>query len=66
MSTVDDLERAVAKLTPDELARLRAWFETFEANRFDEKIERDARAGKLDKLADEALADFQKGRAREL
>jgi hypothetical protein len=66
MSTVEDIERAVSKLTPDELARFRAWFETFEANRFDERIEHDAKAGKLDQLADDALADFHGGRAREL
>ena len=64
--TVEDLEKAVAKLPPGELARFRAWFEQFEAARFDEKIERDAKAGKLDRLADEALADFRKGNARKL
>jgi len=66
MSTVEDIERAVSSLTPDELARFRVWFETFEASRFDEKIERDARAGKLDQLAEEALADYRQGRAREI
>ncbi|MFL4969186.1 MAG: hypothetical protein ACJ8EU_10700 [Xanthobacteraceae bacterium] len=65
MSTVEDIERAVSRLTPDELARFRVWFETFEANRFDEKIERDARAGKLDQVAEEALDDYRGGRARE-
>jgi len=66
MTTVEDIERAVAKLTQDELARFRAWFEAYEAERFDEKIERDAKTGKLDQLADEALTDFRRGRAREL
>jgi len=66
MSTVEDIESAVSRLTPDELARFRVWFETFEASRFDEKIERDARAGKLDQLAEEALADYRQGRAREI
>jgi len=66
MTTVDDIEKAVAELPPDQLARFRAWFEEFEASRFDQRIERDARAGRLDKLAEEALADFRAGRAREL
>jgi hypothetical protein len=66
MTTLDEIEKAVAKLRPDELARFRVWFETFEAERFDRRIERDAAAGKLDGLAEEALADFRKGRAREL
>jgi hypothetical protein len=64
--TVEDIENAVAKLAPDELARFRAWFEAFEANRFDRKIERDTKAGKLDPLADAALAEFRAGVAREL
>lgn len=64
--TLADLENAIAKLPPDELARFRAWFEEFDAARFDEKIERDAKSGKLDRLGDAALEDFRKGRAREL
>ena len=66
MTTVEDIEKAIEKLPPSELDRLRAWFEEFQAERFDDKIARDAEAGKLDRLADEALADFRKGRAREL
>jgi len=64
--TVEDLENAVAKLPPDQFAKFRAWFDAFDAARFDEKIERDARAGKLDRLVEQALADFRQGRAREI
>ena len=64
--TIEDLEKAVAKLPPADLARFRAWFEAFDAARFDQKIERDAKAGKLDRLADQATDDRRKGRAREL
>jgi hypothetical protein len=66
MSTVEEIEQAISKLPPDDLARFRAWFEAFEAARFDEKIERDAKSGKLDRLADQALADHRAGRSREL
>ncbi len=66
MSTVEEIEQAISKLPPDDLARFRTWFEAFEAARFDEKIERDAKSGRLDRLADEALADYRAGRAREL
>jgi hypothetical protein len=64
--SVEDLGNAVAKLPPDQLAQFRAWFEEFDAARFDQKIERDAKAGKLDRLAADALDDFRKGRTREL
>jgi hypothetical protein len=48
------------------LARFHAWFEAFDAQRFDAAIERDARAGKLDAIADEALAAHHAGPTREL
>ena len=66
MTKLEEIEKAVAGLAPDDLARFREWFETFDGARFDEKIERDAASGKLDRLADQAIADFRKGRAREL
>jgi hypothetical protein len=66
MTTIEDIEKAVAELSPDQLARFRAWFEEFDAVRFDEKIERDAKAGDLDRLAEQARADFNSGHASEL
>ncbi len=65
MTTVD-IEKAVAELPPRELAAFRAWFEAFEATRFDEAVERDSASGKLDRLADAAVVDYREGRAREL
>jgi hypothetical protein len=52
MATLEDIEKAVAELSHDQLARFRAWFEEFEAARFDQKIERHAATGKLDRLAE--------------
>ena len=66
MMTVEDIEKALTELPPDQLAEFRAWFEAFDAARFDERIERDAEAGRLDGLAERAIADFRAGRAREL
>jgi hypothetical protein len=66
MTTLEDIEKAVTQLPADQLAKFRAWFEEFEAARFDRRIERDAKAGRLDKLAEQALADFRAGRARDL
>jgi hypothetical protein len=64
--TIEDIEKAVSNLPPDDLAKFRAWFEEFEASRFDRRIEQDAKAGRLDRLADQALAEYRQGRAREL
>ena len=66
MSKIEDIEKAIAALSPEDLARLRDWFDAFDAARFDERIGRDAASGKLDRLAAEALADHRAGRAREL
>jgi hypothetical protein len=49
MKTVEDIEKAITQLGPAEVDKFRAWYEVFDAQRFDQRIERDARAGKLDK-----------------
>lgn len=64
--TIEELEKAVATLPPEQFAEFRAWFERLDAARFDQKIERDAKAGRLDRLGDQAIDDFRKGRAREI
>ncbi len=66
MTTAEDIEKAVEQLAPSELARFRAWFETFDAAQFDAAIERDARAGKLDAHVEEALAAHRAGQSRDL
>jgi hypothetical protein len=66
MTTLEEIEKAVSDLHVDQLAEFRAWFEEYETAPFDRKIERDATSGRLDRLAEQALADFGAGRAREL
>jgi hypothetical protein len=50
MGKLEPITRAVEQLTPYERARFRVWFEQYEARLFDDQIEQDAKAGKLDKL----------------
>jgi hypothetical protein len=64
--SIEDLEKAIAGLPPDQYTEFRTWFEAFEADRLDRKIELDVQAGKFDRLADHAINDLRKGRAREL
>jgi hypothetical protein len=66
MTTLEDIEKAAIELPADQLAKFSAWFEAFEAARFDERIERDAKAGRLDRFAEQTLADFRADRAREM
>jgi hypothetical protein len=55
MSKLEALEKRVSGLSTEELAEFRRWFAEFDAAAWDRQIERDAKAGKLDALADEAL-----------
>ena len=65
MTKIEDIEKAVEQLSAEELAKFRTWFEEFDAGVFDAKIERDAKAGKLDKLMAEAHANHAAGRREE-
>ena len=62
VSTIQEIEEAVLKLSPEDLAVFGAWFEEFQADAWDRQIERDIAAGRLDALADEALRDLREGR----
>jgi hypothetical protein len=66
MDTVEEIEKAVAALSPEELAQFRAWFVEFDWAAWDRKIERDVEAGKLDRLAENALRDHKSGRTKPL
>jgi hypothetical protein len=64
--TVQELEKAIAKLSPEELAELRAWFWERDQEEWDRQIARDSEAGKLDKLIAQAKRDHAGGNGREL
>jgi hypothetical protein len=64
--SIQEIEQAIAELSPRELARFREWFEEFDAQAWDEEFEHDAKSGKLDKLADKAIKDYRAGKAKEL
>jgi hypothetical protein len=65
MSKIEDVQKAVEQLSPEDLARFREWFEEFEARLWDEQIVRDLEAGKLDKLLAEVRANDEAGRGEE-
>ena len=66
MSEVEQLEQRIKDLSPQDLAKFRTWFVDFDARVWDAQIEADSKAGKLDGLVTEALADYKAGKAREL
>lgn len=65
MTKLEDIEKAITELSPEELVKLRAFLDELEADLWDAQIERDAKAGKLDKLAAQARADYKAGRTEE-
>ena len=66
MITAESVEESVEQLSPAELAKFRRWFAQFDADAWDAQIEADAAAGKLDAIAEEALAEYRGGQAREI
>ena len=66
MTRVQKLEQEIQKLGREELANLRDWFRKYDADEWDRQIEQDVHAGKLDRLAQEALAAHDAGRTKEL
>jgi hypothetical protein len=66
MTKLEQIEKSVAALAPEELEAFAAWFETFQADLWDRQIEADAKAGKLDKLIAEAKVEIAAGKTRPL
>jgi hypothetical protein len=64
--SVQELEKAVAELSPAELSKFSTWFEEYLADIWDREFEANVRAGKLDVLGQEADRDFEAGRCKPL
>ena len=66
MMNVTELQRAILDLTETEYAELVRWLRDQDWERWEQEFDRDARAGKLDSLADEALEAKAKGQLEAL
>lgn len=66
MTKLEKIQESMEALSDKELRALSEWLEELRARRWDRQIEEDAKAGKLDRLADQALADLDAGRTRPL
>lgn len=66
MSTLEQIKAAILTLPSDEFVRLRQWFFDLDYQRWDEQLEQDIADGKLDALAQEAIASFEAGHCREM
>jgi hypothetical protein len=66
MTAVEAVTTVISKLSAEEIAQIRAWLAEREEAEWDAQIERDERAGRLNALADRALAQHQGGQTRPL
>jgi len=64
--SVDEIEEAIPKLSSQERTRLLKLLAELDNAEWDRQFEEDVKAGRLDKLADEALKEHKKGLSREL
>ena len=61
MSTVTEIERAIIELPKSDFWKLAEWFDEVKADEWDAQMDADAKAGRLDFLFEEAVADRQAG-----
>ncbi len=66
LMSVQEIEKAVARLSPAELSKFSTWFEEYLADVWDREFEADVKAGKLDALGRDADRDFEAGRCQPL
>lgn len=63
---VQEIETAITKLSPPDLAELAAWFADYQNRQWDAQLERDLESGRLDNFIAEAEAEYDSGQSRQL
>ena len=66
MSTVQEIEHAIGKLSSQELEELHAWMEEQYPQPIDAQLKADLDSGRMDAGIRQALADRKAGNTREL
>lgn len=62
MSTVHEIEEAIERLPEADFFKLTDWISRRLDDAWDRQIEDDVKAGRLDRLAEEALAEYKAGK----
>ncbi len=66
MDRIEKIESEIRSLSNEELAAFRQWFREFDSEIWDREIQSGARAGKLDPLANQAIAAHRSGKSASL
>lgn len=64
--TLEQLEKTISELPPDQLSKFREWFFAFDADKWDQQFASDVKAGRLGDLADDAMRDHQAGKSTKI
>ena len=63
---VEEIKKAIVALPPSDRLELAKWFKEFQASVWDIQIEEDAKAGKLDRIIEQAKAQHAAGLTKPL
>jgi len=66
LNTVQDIERAIDELTPEELGELYVWLDQRHPEPIDVRVQSDLAAGCMDRAIRRALDDEKNGRVQPL
>jgi predicted nucleic acid-binding protein len=66
MTKLEKIEHDITTLSREELQKLSDWLAEYQADLWDRQIVEDAKAGKLDRLIEEAKKDIAAGKIRPL
>ena len=66
MTTIEEIEKAVASLPVEEYRQFREWFLERDWAQWDKQVKADSESGKLDFLVEEAMDEKSSGKLRDL
>ena len=66
MTQLEKIEKQITELNAADRDKLLDWLAEFQEQAWDRQIEDDIKAGRLDAIAEEVLADHRAGRTRPL
>lgn len=66
MNTVQEIERAIEALPPEQLEELSVWFDERYSHSVDARLKAEIEAGRFDERISRALADHKAGRTEPL
>jgi hypothetical protein len=66
MTTIEEIERAIERLSASEFAKLREWVVQLDSDVWDRQIASDSSAGRLDAIAQAPVREHREGRSTEL